>query len=65
MERSDDLNPEISLIAVFGVMALIGYCVISCIQRLILRIIETALIKQNPASHQLLSTAEIESNKIK
>jgi hypothetical protein len=51
-----------SLIVVFGPMALIGCCVTPCIRVLILRLIETALIKQTPILHQLLlSTAEIES----
>jgi hypothetical protein len=50
-----------SFIAVFGAMALIGCCVIPCIQGLILRFTETALTKQTPVSYQLLlNTAKIE-----
>jgi hypothetical protein len=46
---------------VFGAMALIGCCVIPCIQGLILRFTETALTKQTPVSYQLLlNTAKIE-----
>jgi hypothetical protein len=39
-----------SLIVVFEAMALIGCCVIPCIQGLILRVIET-LTKQTPISY--------------
>jgi hypothetical protein len=53
-------------VVVFGAMALIGCCVIPCIQGPILRLIETALTRQTPISYQLLlSTAEIESNNVK
>jgi hypothetical protein len=61
MEGSNDLN-LMSLVIIFGTMALIGCCVIACIWGLILRLIETALTKQTSISDQLLlSTAEIES----
>jgi hypothetical protein len=61
MEGSNDLN-LMSLVIIFGTMALIGCCVIPCIWGLILRLIETALTKQTSISDQLLlSTAEIES----
>jgi hypothetical protein len=48
-----------SLIVVFGAIALIGCCVIPCLWVLTARHMETALIKQLPVSYQLLlSTAE-------
>jgi hypothetical protein len=65
MEGSDDLTLVV-FVVVFGAMALIGCCVIPCIQGPILRLIETALTRQTPISYQLLlSTAEIESNNVK
>jgi hypothetical protein len=51
-----------SLIDVSEAVTLIGCCIILCVRELTVQLIETALTKPTPVSHQLLlSTAEIES----
>jgi hypothetical protein len=64
MGGSNGLNLT-SLIVVFGALTLDGCFIIPCIWGLTIQLIETALAKQTPVSHQLLlSTAEMESQLI-